>query len=153
VIVEKTGLKLVLVAIAIVCMIPMVSATPPYNPCQNQTGNITIDLAAATTTSLIWYWDESVNLTKIALDGKTKNSFDLEESSYTGTGFQPSTWHRLKIYNATDFGMLNCTTNGANIIMTIPIMPSTENSGWLPAGVWWILPVGLVGLMVVFKKW
>jgi hypothetical protein len=126
---------------------------PPYNPCVNQTGNITIDLAAATTTSLIWYWDESVNLTKVALDGKNKNSFDLDESSYTGTGFDPGTWHRLKIYNATDYGMLNCTTNPENKIVTIPVMPSTENDGWLKAGNWWILAVGLIGVVVVFKKW
>lgn len=123
--------------------------------CQNQTGNISINLFFNSTTSLGWQWSDPGNITKIAEDGLYVLSFDNSSDYFIGTGYSPESWHKLKIYNETDFGQLNCTTDAVPITPTpIPIMPSTE-SNVNPVNLfsYWPYALLVLGLVVVFKKW
>lgn len=123
--------------------------------CQNQTGNITINLFSNSTSTLGWNWQDPGNITKIAEDGLYVLSFDNSSDYYIGTGYLPESWHKLKIYNQTDFGQLNCTTDAVPVTPTpIPIMPSTESNANLSGlfAYWWVVAGGLIAAMLVFGK-
>ena len=117
--------------------------------CENQIGNIAINLSERTTTSLKWVWEDPTSITKISQDGLYILNFDNSSESYTGTGYTPASWHHLKIYNDTDFGQLICRTDDI-VHPGIPIMPSTEQNFSL-LGYWWI-PAVLIALWLLFRR-
>jgi len=130
-----------------------VTGSVPSVQCQNLTGNITVSLFSNSTTSLGWLWSDPGNITKIAEDGMYVLAFDNSSNSFIGAGYLPESWHRLRIYNQTDFGQLNCTTD--ELVMTptpIPIMPSTESNANLNLLQYWPYALALLGFFLVIRK-
>jgi hypothetical protein len=133
---------------------PTPTETIPVISCNDQTGNISLNDSFITQSSIGWYWDIANNITKISNDGLYVLNFDNSSNSFIGTGYAPSTYHRLKIYNDTEYGELNCTTTGlTQEAQHLVINPSTDRktdlSGLL--GYWWI-PAGVIILLLLFGR-
>jgi len=121
---------------------PMVTPAPAIT-CENQTGNISIYLSSSTMSTLKWSWGVNETLTSISLDGITISDYEIDNTTpwYTGTEFEPATWHSLRIKNATNYGRLNCITNSTPVTPYAPVMnPSVENKSPVDkiASFWWI---------------
>jgi hypothetical protein len=124
----------------------------PYNGfCDNQTGNVTLSLASSSLTSLGWQWNESIIL--LSFDNWIQSTFDNTSQSVIFNTLLPGTRHLIKIYNGTEYGAMNCTTNSTPPAPYVPVMnPSTDTSATGVLSYWWVGAL-LVGLVVVFKKW
>ena len=133
-----------------------ITTLPPGVYCENQTGNITLNLNSRTTTSMTWVWNLTENITRIAEDGLFVLNFDNTSNTYQGTRYSPGTWHRLKIYNNTDFGQLNCITDTVVTTTQLPIMPSTElNTGGIFEtflSYWWFWFAGILVILILVRK-
>jgi len=107
------------------------NCTPPpmASGCLAQTGGIPIWLNRSTSNTIKWEWSSSEILTKIVLDGLILSA-DIDNSTpiMQQSGFDGSTWHTLKIYNATDYGRLTCLTNASSTISSA----STPVNGVIP---------------------
>jgi len=132
-----------------------VNATIPSTAlqCENVTGNLTPILSQVSDTTLGYSLSLADNLTAISFDGLFELAFDNTTDSIVFSNLQPSTWHRFKIYNETEWGMLNCTTNTTPVTLTpLPVMPSTDSMGGVNfAAYWWTLPV-LGAVVLLFKR-
>ena len=135
-----------------------VTACPEPTPtpsavCFNQTGNITISLESRSQSSMKWNWNATENITVLSVDSIFRY-FDPAVGNFTVTGFLPSSYHTIRISNATDFGMLNCTTNATPPAPWQPeIMPSTEWNA-KPENLlsfWWVIPV-LIVIWLLFRR-
>jgi PKD repeat protein len=107
------------------------NCTPPpqVSGCLAQTGLIPIWLGKSTSSTITWEWSTSEILTKLVLDGLVLSA-DIDNTTPTlmQSGFDGSTWHTLKIYNATDYGRLTCLTNASSTISSA----STPINGVIP---------------------
>jgi PKD repeat protein len=121
--------------------------------CEWPTGNLTPVLSQVSDTTLGYSLSLADNLTAISFDGLFELAFDNTTDSIVFNNLQPSTWHRFKIYNETEWGMLNCTTNATPVTPTpLPVMPSTDSMGGINfAAYWWLLPV-LGAVVLLFKR-
>lgn len=131
----------------------------PFTACKDQAGNLTINLSNVTDHSLGFDWDIAYNLTQLSFDAYFID-FDNSSSSYFFSGLQAESWHRVKIYNLTENGSMNCTTN-VTVIIPPPwspdINPSTEKDFRIDTvfskalDYWWIILL-IAGAWILFRK-
>lgn len=136
-----------------------VTAPVPFTACKDIAGNLTINLSNVTNASLGFDWTRAYNITQLSFDAYFID-FDNSSHSYVFGGLQAETWHRIKIYNLTENGSMNCTTN-ATVIVPPPwapdINPSTEKDLRVDTvfskaiEYWWIFLL-VAGAWILFSK-